>query len=359
MDLGGHILNILLNQPKVYVDGLGRFARVYISAKYDEENELYLPPITYIEFDRFAKDGFDFTRYLQKTKKIDYKAAQKEVAEKVEEIQTELVNKSSVFLDNLGYLISHGEGFVFKPLDLSGFNFEPVREKELKVPTKEENKKDPTIAEVEEQAKPVVKDIGEEVHIDSQHEEEGRAERSFDAEEDTSVEEVEIAGNSIQKNRSVWYVLGAIVLMIFIGYFVYSFINQSVDNNQGKTTPIAENEYQEEKEEGIENTETVSKSQEKTADLEDVDEKTSNDSYEDHNYQIVIGSHRSLDDAEEQRDYFHNEGYTAVKVIPSNRSGNLKKVIWDSFKEKSEADSALRHVRKNYVKDAWRDEIKH
>lgn len=128
MNLGRDIIHILLNHPTVYVEGLGQFSRIYISAKYEAEEGTYLPPVTYIEFDPYGTDGLDFIQYLQKAKDTEYSQLQEQVKQVVSDLKEKVSHEGSAFIKHLGHLLPHGESFVFKPLDLSGFNFEKVLE---------------------------------------------------------------------------------------------------------------------------------------------------------------------------------------------------------------------------------------
>lgn len=78
---------------------------------------------------------------------------------------------------------------------------------------------------------------------------------------------------------------------------------------------------------------------------------------EGHQYQIVIGSHLTYDLAFEQAQKMHDQGFTHVRIVAPKKDYNRKKVIWDSYVSKAEADSALRYVRRNHINDAWPDEI--
>jgi len=52
MNLGRNVFNLLKRQTKVYVKGLGSFRRNLTSSAFDEKNNVYLPPITFLDFDQ-------------------------------------------------------------------------------------------------------------------------------------------------------------------------------------------------------------------------------------------------------------------------------------------------------------------
>src|SRR5690606_11928788 len=126
MNLGKNVYNLLKRQPEVYVEGLGSFKRNHTPATYDEKRNVYLPPITYIDFDRTSQQGYDFIQYIQQLQLIDRKEAEESVASQVADLLSRVHADGQAKLDDLGHLVSYGDSYVFKALDLSGFQYEPV-----------------------------------------------------------------------------------------------------------------------------------------------------------------------------------------------------------------------------------------
>jgi len=127
MNLGKSINNLLKRYEQVRVDGIGLFSRKQNSANFDKENNIYLPPITYIEFDSHTEEGgYNLTHYIQQQLQLDQQAAIALIQSAVADVKEQLAQKGQAKLENLGFLIAYGDSFVFKPLDLSGFNFQPI-----------------------------------------------------------------------------------------------------------------------------------------------------------------------------------------------------------------------------------------
>lgn len=485
MNLGRDIIHILLNHPTVYVEGLGQFSRIYISAKYEAEEGTYLPPVTYIEFDPYGTDGLNFIQYLQKAKEGEYSQIQEQVEKVVFDLKEEVRKEGSAIIHHLGHLLPHGESFVFKPLDLSGFNFEKVSEIEplktqnelaslspdfsetnekeeeneepLEAPyhTEErigdlhdphlekmdseagvefsENKKENTeeapyrseertadlhesisapSEEADEEPKqpsdahsfhaviqseegqvrnPDVFTKNEEVSETSEQElnTEGESEvleaqpqdldgkethspekkETSESERTNTTEEEEEPGNEApdwvaedqnpKRKSAVWYIVGGILLvgLLAVGYFMY--LQGDIKDGRSQGEEISQEEVLEERP-VAEPVQEDLKEANQQAEREGIEEETveNEERVGEDKHQIVIGAHKSLQDAEEQRDGFLEKGISTVRIVSRDREGPAQHmVIWDSFTEREKADSVLRIVRSKHVRDAWRKDL--
>ena len=126
MNLGRNVFNLLKRQTEVYVKGLGSFKRNLTSSAFDDKNNVYLPPIAYLDFNQSSQEGYDFIQYIQQLHEIERSEADHLVSVAVAALKQQIVEEGQAKLDDLGYLLSYGEAYVFKPLDLSGFHLEPV-----------------------------------------------------------------------------------------------------------------------------------------------------------------------------------------------------------------------------------------
>lgn len=357
MNLGKNVYNLLKRQPEVYVDGLGSFKRNHTPATYDEKRNVYLPPITYIDFDRTGSRGYDFIQYIQQLQRIDRTEAEQMVASQVEELLRRVKEDGQAKLDDLGHLVSYGEDYVFKALDLSGFQYEP-----LEAITGQHKPVNETSSE-EDKLQPIEEETADEVE-DSEPAEAGvdeEPEQPMTAEvlEPTELEEEGASSG----NTKIWYIM---IVLVAIGIMVVLYLvnqrkqqtavqpsisSEVVDSNSnrpdtaerslvGDSTLMVDS---------LEQTraDTVQKQQPETEQLVP----------EHHSWQIVIGSHKTLAQAYEQAESYNKAGFPRVRVIPSNLARNRKKVIWDSYATKQEVDSALRYVQKHHIKDAWPDKI--
>lgn len=126
MNLGKNINSLLRRYAEVYVPGIGVFKRIHSPAQFDKQNNVFLPPISYVELDYSAQHGFNMVHYIQQQENLSLGQAQQILNDAVETLRNDLGQFGQVKLDDLGLLISYGSSLVFKPLDLSGFNFQPV-----------------------------------------------------------------------------------------------------------------------------------------------------------------------------------------------------------------------------------------
>ncbi|MDR0263505.1 MAG: SPOR domain-containing protein [Sphingobacterium sp.] len=126
MNLGKNINSLLKRYAEVYVPGIGVFKRIHSPAQFDKQNNVFLPPISYVELDYSAQHGFNIVHYIQQQENLVLSQAQQILSEAVDNLRGDLGQFGQAKLDDLGLLISYGASLVFKPLDLSGFDFQPV-----------------------------------------------------------------------------------------------------------------------------------------------------------------------------------------------------------------------------------------
>ena len=167
MNLGKNINSLLRRYAEVYVPGIGVFKRIHSPAQFDKQNNVFLPPISYVELDYSAQQGFNIVHYIQQQENLSLVQAQEILDGTVGTLRNDLGQFGQVKLDDLGLLISYGSSLVFKPLDLSGFNFQPVvnlvgPEIETVIPAREDEQ---GLAESVEDisSEPVAEEINEEV----------------------------------------------------------------------------------------------------------------------------------------------------------------------------------------------------
>ena len=346
MDLGRYIHQLLKHRNEVYVKGLGVFKRIHTPSVYDDRRGVYLPPVTYLEFDGKSTDGVDFIDYIQQSKQTSRQSAEADVHDAVLNLLETIKENGSVTLNHLGQLIKHGSSLLFKAEDLSGFQLQPIEGAASPVPEQ---------VAVVEPASPEP-----EVELPNDEEKEEVVEEPV-----VAVAEQEFVTEVYEEpqttGKSKWYIWAAVLAIVVIAGLFY--INHT--NNSGKT---------EEKEDSVLNVgivepdssvaKPVDTSSTATATTVDstVNTNTGKKVYNplipaNHTYQIVIGTHGTLAQAYEQAESFNKAGIESVRVIPSNLAHNKKKVIWDSYETKEQADSALKYVRKHYVADAWHQKI--
>lgn len=369
MNLGRQIYKLLKRQAAVKVNGLGVFRRVHTPATFDAKRQLFLPPITFIEFDRNGTDGYDFLTYVQQVDRLDRKDAELAVDEVIAVILDKLNQVGYVNLDNLGQLVSFGNSFVFKPLDLSGFNYTAVEDE---FHTEEDKKEEAAVlepvveSEIPTPAVEVVESTVEEEKVENGIEDE------VDKVEDTplvTAASEEVPANAIfeqeeRKSTSAYvYALVAVVAVALLaGLYYYSTQLQT-------TAPIVKNETVVLPLDSLEQDTTALYSSVDSLEpdsvavdtlvtapeVEKIKEVVPNPK---HKYTIIIGTHKTLAKAYEEAEAFNKDGHKSVKVITPNLAKNLKRVVWDTYATKEERDSALRYVKKHIKTDAWPDVIR-
>ncbi|MCC2599385.1 hypothetical protein [Sphingobacterium sp. FBM7-1] len=365
MNLGKNVYNLLKRQPNVFVKGLGSFKRNHTPAAYDDKRNVYLPPLTYIDFDRTSEQGYDFVQYIQQLELISREEAEAMVDAQVADLLKRVHADGQAKLDDLGHLVSYGDSYVFKALDLTGFHYAPVeaiagQPQPVKVETPEPEPPAPQPVDEE----PAV--VAEVPSAESPTEEEAGtvAEVAVPAAEadGTPAEFVEEEVPATRSN-TIWYV---VIVLVALGIIVALYLtNQQQGASSTTQTPVVlvDSNANEQDSSALvlagDSTGLVDSLGLHAADTGAIERPTKVLLVpEHHTWQIVIGSHKTLAQAYEQAESYNKAGYPKVRVIPSNLAKNRKKVIWDSYETKQEVDSALKYVQRHHIKDAWPDKIK-
>lgn len=333
MDLGRYIHQLLRHRKEVYVKGLGVFKRMHTPSVYDERKGQYLPPVTYLEFDGKGTGGVDFIDYFQQAKELSRSDAELEVESAVLETLEKVRNDGIVRLSHVGHLVRHGSSLVFKAEDLGGFQLQPIAaEPASDLPVLADA--DADTGEKEEDAEPqetVFPEEGEEADVVLQEE-----------------------MDSTTGHRSKWYLWVAVSAAVVIAGLFYFNRNTQDDISSTNTSPLTSDTTAQA---SLSDT-TLAADPAKQVLADDVDNQPDRPLVpEDHRYQVVIGTHATLAQAYNQAESFNKAGVESVRVIPSKLASNKKRVIWDTYLTKAEADSALRYVRRYHVSDAWHQQI--
>jgi len=78
------------------VKGLGSFRRNLTSSAFDEKNNVYLPPITFLDFDQASQEGYDFIQYIQQLNEIERSEAERLVSEAVASLKQHIAEEGQV-----------------------------------------------------------------------------------------------------------------------------------------------------------------------------------------------------------------------------------------------------------------------
>lgn len=271
MDLGRYIFQVLKHRNEVYVKGLGVFKRIHTSSVYDEQKAVYLPPLTYLEFDSKAVDGVDLADYIQQANQVSRTDAEALVQEAVLNLFDQIRDHGQASLHHLGHLIRHGNSLVFKAEDLSGFQLQPVDGGEVRTTVEEEVEKQ--IEEEPIQPEEVVVPPVETESIDEETEEETQVIEEASVPETPQTDDVApVMGNPEEENRTeansteqvepyyfeeepvksskaIWYIAAALIGLLIVGALYYfnrpeqgEVLDLTKDKNNQQTLPLDSNQ---------------------------------------------------------------------------------------------------------------------
>jgi nucleoid DNA-binding protein len=390
MNLGKNINNLLKRYSEVYVKGLGVFKRKHSAAQLDKQRDLFLPPISYVEFDSTAENGFNFIHYIQQQQNLNLDAATQVLQDAVADLKDQLIQNGQAKLEDLGHIVSYGSSLVFKPLDLSGFNFEPIKhvvvpEIETVIPDRELDEIIPLIP-VEEQES-VDDELEEEKEVDTvQVKEEIVPEEAKLIQSDAVVEPVEIEPvvftheqtveqepvvfyeERATQSNTIWYYISAaiiIVVSVIVAFLLNPTLKDQLFGKKPTIAPVV-----------VVPVDTVTKidstqlKQDSTAAIDTLKQDTialpaatketlvvkEAVPVAQPNYQLVIATPRTMALAEEEVSRLRKKGYTTVRAVDSKFKRNKKRVIWDTYITKEEADRDQATVVKTFS-GAWVEKI--
>lgn len=392
MNLGKNINNLLKRYAEVYVKGLGVFKRKHSAAQFDKQRDLFLPPISYVEFDSTAESGFNFIHYIQQQQNLNLDAATQVLQDAVADLKDQLIQNGQAKLEDLGHIVSYGSSLVFKPLDLSGFNFEPIRhviapEIETVIPDRELQENIP-FAPVEEEE--IVEDIIEDEPEDIEQVEEEIVPETLaivpppvetpvapiihEPVAETIDEKVETDPAIFYQERStksntVWYYISAaiiIVVSVIVAFLLNPSLKDQLFGKKQTTAPVVvaapvdtlpKIDSTQLKQDS---TGTVDSLKVDTAALQTTLKETvvvkESVPVAQPNYQLVIATPKTMELAEEEVQRLRKKGYQTVRAVDSKFKRNKKRVIWDTYMTKEEADRDQATVAKTFS-GAWVEKI--
>lgn len=109
----------MLSNDCVIVPGLGGFMAHHVSARYDEDENLFLPPLRTLGFNPQLKlnDSLLVQSYIE-TYDISYPEALRRIEEEVEELKQRIANDGSYDLHGIGRLSQNSDGiYIFSPCE--------------------------------------------------------------------------------------------------------------------------------------------------------------------------------------------------------------------------------------------------
>ena len=119
IEIDRHIEILLLSNDCVIVPGLGGFMAHHVEARYDEEEQRYLPPLRTLGFNPLLKlnDSLLAQSYIE-AYDISYPEATRRIEEEVDELKQHLCNEGEYELKGIGTLRINDEGnYIFEPCE--------------------------------------------------------------------------------------------------------------------------------------------------------------------------------------------------------------------------------------------------
>ncbi|MCA5004410.1 HU domain-containing protein [Sphingobacterium bovistauri] len=360
MILGRHIYSLLKRHSAVFVTGLGTFRRIRTSASFDAKRNVVLPPLSYIEFEYEVKDGYDFTLYVQQSQQLDKPDADRYVQYEIEKLVNTVNKDGQATLDELGQLVSYGNSYIFKPFDLSGFQFLPIEDPYVSGdyvdPTAES-----TIAEPSsEVGNDIVENGSSERNISTPQDEKSSLTNKVEPQQEHVPQgQVYFEDEPKRGNGMIYAIVAVLALIILGGIYYYSILSKKLDNVDRFIADIDSSENEVDTLLNAADTNLISFSETGEMMVDSIAKKDTIvtppvvEEKVPHKYTIVIGTHPKLEQAEAEATEYQQKGFKHVRALPSNLAKNRKRVIWDTYPTKELRDSALRYVQKNVKSDAW------
>lgn len=119
IELERHILSLLLDNDCVIIPGFGGFVAHHVDARYDAEEQLFLPPLRAIGFNQqlTINDSLLVQSYIE-TYDMSYPEALRRIEDETDELRQHLENEGSYELNGIGLLTTKDYGHLeFTPCE--------------------------------------------------------------------------------------------------------------------------------------------------------------------------------------------------------------------------------------------------
>lgn len=347
IELGRHIEILLLSNDCVIVPELGGFMAHHVPASYDEDDNLFLPPLRTLGFNPQLKlnDSLLAQSYIE-AYDISYPEAIRRIEEEVNELKQHLGNQGSYELEDIGILYLNDDGgYVFEPCEagiltpelygLSSFEMKALPD------TLAKNVKD------------------NDKHIESQNVPEEAIPQKWSVEKDEPEDD---EANTI-KIKVAWIRNAVAFAAAVIGFL---FITTPVSNSESSTVvassfcppvlmehipsqPSSDIEFKESKETS-ENKVSAAETTPNSVKKEVPDEKPSEEVIA-KGYCIVMASHVAKKNAEAFVNELHEKGFSDAYIYIHNK---IVRVVYGNYESEAEAYSVLNGVRgEKYFEQSW------
>ncbi len=328
-ELSRHIVILLLNNDCVIVPNFGGFLTHYVSARYEEKEQLFLPPLRTIGFNPQLKlnDHLLVQSYVE-TYDISYPEALRRIEGEVEEMKQHLMNEGCFELNDLGVLRVNEDGnYEFTPCEagiltpeLYGFGSFEVK---------------PLLPVVHPKPSPVVEmDVEDEATVEAEDEDEVITDDSADDE----------GGNAIVVKMS-WIrniVATAVAVLLFF------FISTPIDNSESpaiqQSSMVAMSMAEEVAEQpaAVEQQETVLPAD--SVNQQDSIQQAVSPAEEALPYTICLASQTTRYHAEHFVKNMQERGVSDVRIMNMNNTDRVR-IVCGAYRSEQEAHDSLRMYR--------------
>lgn len=354
IELDRHIEILLLDYECVIVPGLGGFMTHHIEARYDEGDQLFLPPLRTLGFNPQLKlnDSLLAQSYVE-AYDISYPEAVQRIEAEVNELKQHIQNEGSYELNDIGVLLLNEDGnYQFEPCEagvltpelygLGSFEMQPFSEGT--------RAKSQDSSSASGKASPA--EMGTANATDKAQQEYGK--------KTTNEEEQNVIKIKVAWLRNAVAVAAAIIAFFAITPPISNSNRQGLPTGslQGSIVPsIVQPSLSisaEPKEEEVVESTTAEKEASPTV-TESEDEATTEvevkPSVDEKPFCIVLASRVTRRNAEAFVDELHSEGYEEATVYVAN---DIVRVVYGCYASEADAYLALRNVRSNkQFEQAW------
>ena len=379
IELERHIEILLLSNDCVIVPDLGGFMAHHVSARYDEDDEMFLPPLRTLGFNPQLRinDSLLVQSYVN-AYDISYPEALRRIEEETDELRQQLDAQGSYELPDIGLLTINSEGNLqFEPCEAGilspefyGFGgCEFITLKEAIKQNKQANSQEATVNSLRAQHADL--QVGEEPTADSQE----PTLLEFITDDDNDERAIQIKMSWIRNAVAVAAAIVAFFIMATpiansdLGNSAMSQLQNNLlyklmpqDTNLTKATPVVasqkKNEAVEQVAEAGEQVAEVSENSKADEKSEAVEKKATNEKNETRpaavsapTYCIVLASQVKRSNAEYYVEQLQKQGYKDAQIYVHN---NTVRVIYGAYETEAEAYRQLnRMTSKEEFADAW------
>ena len=340
IELERHIEILLLDNDCVIVPGLGGFMAHHVDAHYDEEEQLFFPPLRSLGFNpKLQINDFLLAQSYIEAYDISYPEAVNRINDEVNELMQHLENEGFYELNDIGLLSLNEDGnYEFTPCEagmltpylygLSSFEVDKIAVPEIAVAEQKTEEESEVKATEQEEKKTL------EYYLTPQEEEESS--------------HIKIRVSTLRNAIAI----AAVALAFFLISTPLGDSNGKGTNMSNVNTSLLQKIMPKEIVTGNETTSDIQLKKVETPvqDVPATEEKQETPQQENH-YSLVLASCVSNHNAKAFVEQLKKDGYEQVEIIHRK---NGAKVIYGSYKSEREAYTALKELHtQEPFKEAW------